>query len=125
MIATTIEQSKHLLSLGLDTKTADMALCNGVDGKLYPVPRELQEQAGFPLANDDLAWSLSALLEVIRKVKAISYVLLDAKIMLRCKDMGFIWEKDIYADDLITAAYEMVYYLLEQGLIKKGDSDEQ
>lgn len=110
MIATTIEQSKELVRLGLDPKTADcnwnttfgdLSLCIGKNKLPHAVP----------------AWSLSALLEVMSKVRCISYLTIDSSYLVRCKDLGFLWQKDIAAKDPITAAYEMVCYLLRNNLI--------
>ena len=125
MTATTIEQSKHLLRLGLDPSTADMMwddwslIDEGwkISVGYYP---EIEKDYGrkcYP------AWSLSALLEVISKVTCISYLTIDTSYLIRCKDLGFLWQKDIAAKDPVTAAYEMVCWLLEQGLIKKGSQD--
>lgn len=121
-ISTTIEQSKHLLKLGLDPKTADCMWLVTSRARLHVLD-------GEPISNYDRwenypAWSLSALLEVISKVTCISYLTIDTSYLIRCKDLGFLWQKDIAAKDPITAAYEMVCWLLEQGLIKKGDNDE-
>ena len=60
-IATTIEQSKHLLELGLDIKSADMCLCKTAQDTWFLC-------AGTPGEYDAHtvpAWSLSALLEVM------------------------------------------------------------
>ena len=121
MISTTIEQSKELVRLGLDPKTADMVwMCNKW---LYSIKYNILNREQFS-EQDTLAWSLSALLEVISKVTCISYLTIDTSYLIRCKDLGFLWQKDIAAKDPVTAAYEMVCWLLEQGLIKKGDSNE-
>ena len=116
MIATTISQSKHLLELGLDVKSADMCLCKTAQNTwvLYGyIPGEHD-------AHTIPAWSLSALLDVISKVTCISYLTIDTSYLIRCKDLGFLWQKDIAAKDPITATYKMVCWLLEQGFIKKG-----
>ena len=126
MTATTIEQSKHLLRLGLDSSTADMMwddwslIDEGwkISVGYYPEIGKDYGRKCYP------AWSLSALLEVISKVTCISYLTIDTSYLIRCKDLGFLWQKDIAAKDPVTAAYEMVCWLLEQGLIKKGSQDE-
>jgi len=71
-IATTIEQSKHLLELGLDPKTADMWWSNRfVYWKSTPmigVAAEQNQLYTFKWCEMDIpAWSLSALLEVMPK----------------------------------------------------------
>lgn len=132
-IATTIEQSKGLIRLGLDPKTADCnwnttygewALCVGKNNLPHAVP----------------AWSLEALLEVMPK-----YIMKDG---VECNIefwteglagsrwvIGYVgWSRQgqkhiklvrttfckAVGQNLNTAAYEMVCCLLEQGLIKKG-----
>lgn len=78
MIATTMEQSRRLLELGLDPKTADMTI--GIDyqdkerliaDKIRNIQRDLEEIGYYDLYDIDYfhvlqpAWSLSALLEVM------------------------------------------------------------
>lgn len=58
MVATTIEQSKHLLELGLDPATADMYYNNGREDELYVLRYNLDER-------DIHAWSLDALLDAL------------------------------------------------------------
>lgn len=63
MIATTIEQSRHLLELGLDPNTADCMWLVTSRARLHVLD-------GEPISNYDRwenypAWSLSALLEVM------------------------------------------------------------
>lgn len=71
------------------------------------------------------AWSLSALLEVMRKANAVTTLQVTSlSTLMRCKDMGFIWQNDLYINDPTTAAYEMVCYLLRNNLIEKGGQDE-
>jgi hypothetical protein len=64
MIATTIEQSKELVRLGLGPKTADMVWVRYAAGgyRLEVLHRELFERI---METDIAAWSLSALLEVM------------------------------------------------------------
>lgn len=127
MIATTIEQSKHLLELGLDSKTADMSYSEEYFGKDKDGNDEwcwkLNACKFVDIEGIIPAWSLSALLEVISKVTCISYLTIDTSYLIRCKDLGFLWQKDIAAKDPVTAAYEMACWLLEQGLIKKEEQD--
>lgn len=125
-IATNIEQSKHLLELGLDIKTADMCLCKTAQGSwiLYGyVPGEYD-------AHTIPAWSLSALLEVMPSF--IDYK--GQKLRLTIEKAGIwnvfylgtehrlneIWFNGEYGEP-VEPAYEMVCWLLEQGLIKKGE----
>jgi len=119
-IATTISQSRKLIELGLDPKTADMVWVRYAAGgyRLEVLHRELFERI---METDIAAWSLTALLEVMRQINAVTTLQVTSlSTFMRCKDMGFIWQKDLHINDPVTAAYEMVCYLLEQGLIKKG-----
>lgn len=116
-IATTIEQSQHLLELGLYQKTADM---------YYPIGSSIPEVccAGDNIQADNPAWSLSALLEVMPKELEVG--LFKTPIS---GEYFFSWWTDDHhmGDDYkepIDAAYEMVCWLLEQGLIKKGGQDD-
>lgn len=62
MVATTIEQSNHLLELGLDPKTADMVwMCNKW---LYSIKDNILNREQFS-EQDTLAWSLDALLDAL------------------------------------------------------------
>ena len=119
MIATTSEQSQHLLELGLDPKTADMYYLPQVmnDGEtLWPI------DDGYDLDDaDQPAWSLSALLEVMPPFIKGHHLKIEKT---RITDMWYL-DYQYLTDseprkDLLTAAYEMVCWLLEQGLIKKG-----
>ena len=132
MIATSIEQSLHLLKLGLDPSTADMMwddwslIDEGwkISVGYYP---EIEKDYGrkcYP------AWSLVALLEVIPMV--------NERWPVCCKIYGSEKWHVLYHSTAVTpkidsgeydtpieAAYELVCCLLEQGLIKKGDNDVQ
>lgn len=124
MISTTIEQSQHLLELGLDPKTADMVWVRYAAGgyRLEVLHRELFERI---METDIAAWSLTALLEVMRKANAVTTLQVTSlSTLIRCKDMGFIWQNDLHIYDPTTAAYEMVCYLLRNNLIEKGGQDE-
>lgn len=124
MIATNIEQSKHLLELGLDTATADMYYEGGCSKFLSVGEADLSKtyDDGEEKDADIPAWSLSALLEVMPIMEADSTVCLGCvSTLIRCKSHDFMWQHDSTAAQPITAAYEMVCWLLEQGLIKKGE----
>jgi len=140
MIATNIEQSKHLLELGLDPKTADMFYFS------YGMFRPMKLHVGKIL--EDVvtgkrqwaipAWSLSALLEVMPKVivhdmdkhvLCFKYAEGVAPFMYYVVESGRNKGKLIRFDngrcvpdayDALDAAYKMVCWLLEQGIIKKG-----
>lgn len=125
MIATNIEQSEHLLELGLDPKTADMfwkysaSLGNtDINGRIAVSYHDNLFVGKYDGAIP--AWSLSALLEVMRKLNAVTTLQVTSlSTFMRSKDMGFIWQHDVHINDTVTAAYQMVCWLLEQGLIKK------
>lgn len=120
-IATNIEQSRHLLELGLDSKTADMVwMCNKW---LYSIEDNILNKTDFK-EQDTVAWSLPALFALMPMVNEGWPVC--------CKIYGSEkWHVLYYStavtpkidsgeyDTPIEAAYEMVCCLLEQGLIKK------
>lgn len=127
-IATTISQSRKLIELGLDQKTADMVwMCNKW---LYSIEDNILNKTDFN-EQDTLAWSLSALLELMpEKItdgrynyylesdlkSEIYYIAIGAMIPNR---KGYTMK-----DNIFEAAFEMVCWLLEQGLTKKGGQDE-
>ena len=126
MIATCIEQSRRLLELGLDTKTADMFYFS------YGMFRPMKLHVGKIL--EDVvtgkrqwaipAWSLSALLEVMPNNDYWEICLWqykDQRWQCVFDDVEFSSgeTKSFVADTPIDAAYEMVCWLLEQNLINK------
>ena len=144
MISTTIEQSKELVRLGLDPKTADM--CFEMDKGNWTLnvgKKSAQVNRGLAIP----AWSLDALLKVMPihiakdgmeyKLKVfpsglfsthsdtskwtLQYCGIDYS--YRARDKYPILVK-VTQHDLIDAAYEMACWLLEQGFIKKGDNDD-
>lgn len=147
MIATTIEQSKRLLELGLGPNTADCGYfkLKGGDGEWYPFiiydkENEIKNKIlMFGKENVVVSWSLSALLEVMPKiivhdmnehVLCLKYAEGVAPFMYYVVESGRNKGKLIRfnngrcvpdAYDALDAAYQMVCWLLEQGLIKKGD----
>lgn len=116
-IATSIEQSKELVRLGLDQKTADMSYTyfDESEPKLDLIPYMLNSRMAIP------AWSLSALLEVMPKGTELVKMQNDSHALYWEVDYMFTGYED---SDPITAAYEMVCWLLEQGLVEKGGKDE-
>jgi len=133
MIATTIEQSKHLLDLGLDPKTSDMVWVRYAAGgyRLEVLHRELFERI---METDIATWSITALLEVMPS-NIGDYDLYITKHKYVDGGHGYNVEYNRgftisvlhkgTSRDLVTAAYEMVCWLLEQGMIKKGDNDDK
>ena len=143
MIATSLQQSRHLLELGLDPATADMRYVyfDETDYGLE-IANEFDDTINkFFNAVTISAWSLSALLEVM----PISITEEGIKCNLDISPRGIFsthsgtsdWKIGYYGKDysspthgatlasyikhnIIDAAYEMACWLLEQGLIKKG-----
>lgn len=127
-ICTSIEQSKKLLSLGLDPSTADM--CYVIDYSAYDrIGKDkyniqvdhygclIHQQDNIP------AWSLSALLELMPAIIRNCQLTIDKE-----EDEAYnisydgIFSREsviLYAEySLIDAAFEMVCWLIEQGHIK-------
>jgi len=131
-IATTIEQSRHLLELGLDPKTADMyyaghrSIHNPKEIEYTQEPRVRTKFVSFDRLEVFFpAWSLDALLRVMRKLNAtITLQIIGNSTFLRIKDNGFMWQKDIYVKNPMDAVYGGMLWLFEQGLIKKGGKDD-
>ena len=121
MIATTISQSKHLLELGLDHATADCVWAGTGLGKdwLRSIPPKGHEDEICP------AWSLSALLDVMPKENPLTAYHIEIYSTKTGWNVGWFPPNDdedvliFYEKDLITAAYRMVVWLLENGHIKK------
>ena len=139
MIATNIQQSKHLLELGLDPKTADLMWVRYAAGRyrLEVLHRELFERI---METDIAAWSLSALLKVMaahlkgwpaeedERLTLAKYHRMDADgpcyVINYSNPLNGSFAFPKLAHNPVTAAYEMVCWLLEQGLIKKGGQDD-
>ena len=131
MIATTIEQSRKLIELGLDPASADMEYCyidefnSGLQVKCdinVEVDRKLDMMFGVTHIP---AWSLSALLDVIPK---------ECEPDIQKSPISGVYFAHWFADgkpyitddhgNAVAAAYEMVCWLLENNLIVKGGQDE-
>lgn len=130
MIATNIEQSRHLLELGLDPKTADMSYSEEYFGKDKDDNDEwcwrLNACKFINVEGIIPAWSLSALLNVMPKEHEPE--IQKSPVTGQYFVYGFFdMDKPTYMtkdyDSPIDAAYEMVCWLLEQGLIKKGGNN--
>lgn len=126
MITTSIEQSKELVGLGLDPKTADMCWEMEKGNWILNVGRKsAQVNRGFAIP----AWSLSALFEVMPNNDYWEICLWqykDQRWQCVFDDVEFSngETKAFVANTPIDAAYKMVCWLLEQGLIKKGGQDD-
>ena len=112
-ICTSIEQSKKLLSLGLDPSTADMVWRNeNVDTFIhYTNPFILEEFEFCDLDKDIPCWSLTALLELMPIGSHIEK-------KNSCYACYVIYTKPLESSTPIEAAFEMVCWLIEQGHIK-------
>ena len=136
---TSIEQSKHLLDLGLSPATADMYYhcLKETNAAMSSVPfvkdrTEVENSAYNALYERIPCWSLEALLDAMPKEITDEY---DSKGSLgMCVCYNSSWEWVVYysnadadcssiheeqGNTLLEAAYNMVYWLLEQGYIKK------
>ena len=110
-ICTSLEQSKKLVELGIDVNTADMywSLVNKnhppIIGKYYA------EYGGMQLP----AWSLVALLSVIKPVNDNTYTIrgtLDGGAFISFDEVTNVMYQE---KDIIDAAFEMVCWLKEKG----------
>lgn len=131
-IVTSIEQSKKLLELGIDTKTADMSWYRPT--VMYPFELHTKYIGHMTMEGDELipSWSLSALLDLMPKDRFIDIELsyggfsVDPLEYVEKWFISFENEKD-YESDIktfssehpIDAVFEMVCWLLEKGFIKK------
>ena len=135
-IVTSIEQSKKLLELGLDPKTANMLWAKLSITDDYPVTLMVKAFSGsMQFQGEDLmipAWSLSALLGLMPKDRFIDIELsyggfsVDPLEYIEKWFISFENEKD-YESDIktfssehpIDVVFEMVCWLLENGFIEK------
>ena len=139
-IATSINQSKQLQSLGLSADTADMNYCNSsYKGKDYigewklslQSPQEAKSILDMSATSWNTyweiipAWSLSRLLELmpynISDNKAVYNFKLEKKVnswWCYHENFGSSSTPIVKRDNPIDAAFEMMCYLLENKLIK-------
>lgn len=129
-ISTTIEQSKHLLELGLSPDSADMWWSNRfvywLPTPMIGVATEQNQLYTFKWCEEDIpAWSLSALLEVMpsfieHKGQKLRLTLEKAGIWnvfyLSDTRLNEIWFNGEYGDP-VEPAYKMVCWLLEQKIL--------
>ena len=149
-IATSIEQSKKLLELGLSPNTADLlydiyinSITNEQEGMSLDFVSNWQSAWGNNKDKSDLfddrtipCWSLSALLDLMPKDRFIDIELsyggfsVDPLEYVEKWFISFENEKDYELDiktfsseHPIDAVFEMVCWLLENGFIKKDVSN--
>ena len=135
-LATTIEQSQHLLDLGLSADTADMCFDKGTD--LTKAHLECDNFITY-FTNDEYpevadryvpAWSLEALLEVLPDEIRTHKGRFDAKyrfywelrknwILYSCLDEDYSPLIEFDGKNNLEAVFNMVVWLLENGYIKK------
>lgn len=116
---TTVEESKHLLELGLSADTADMFWPNA------PITVPCVKD-GNPMGVHIPCWSLSALLEMMPRWirfegKVADFILEknpDGRYSLSYSNTRS--SKYTFNESLIEASYSMVCDLLEHNYIKKG-----
>ena len=119
MIATTIEQSKHLIDRGVDINTADMHYSTWtiIDGEWILSPNynytieELQEEYGNQIIP---AWSLSALLELTPPVEITQNVDKSWNVASFTDENKFFPTHEIEnVPNLIDAVFDMIVWLKE------------
>lgn len=125
-ICTSIEQSKKLLSLGLDPRTADMFYATEIGVLIAESPYEVEGHE--PCIPFTPAWSLTALLELMPVcIDDDNYFLVIEKDetylnepIWRVSYKHYVEEYAIVEREasLINAAFEMVCWLIEQGHIE-------
>lgn len=109
-ISTSIEQSKHLLELGLSPDTADMMWTyDFVSGEVTGPPNIICDQLK-PEPRDIISWSLTALLEVIPK-EPIWNLQEEKSMWYEDGDDAQYWTG--ICDSYVDAAYKLVCWLLE------------
>lgn len=142
MIATNIQQSQHLLELGLDPKTADMWWSNRFiywnTTPMIGVGAEKNQLYTFKWYETDIpAWSLQALLKVMPKNTNETYHLFSS--MMADQLGSWVCDRSKYymgadghnkndyecfkSDSPVTAAYKMVCWLLEQKILTFNNNE--
>ena len=128
---TTIEQSKHLLELGLDAKSADMCYWMQYHRAIDGGGQHLEDTPSIGKGNKGSipCWSVGSLLEVIPKRIKVEGELTSTW-QLKKEANGYAiyyesisldWYSNCIGETLIEAAYNMIVWLLENEYIKKGE----
>lgn len=124
---TTIEQSKKLVELGLNPKTADM-IWTPLNWQLTEYYIEVKQDGINTPKNPIPCWSLGALLELMPEIFEDE----NDRGCNPCLSKGYdtdmwhcLYRSSIYITDWyespIDAAFQMVCWLLENDYIKKGE----
>lgn len=113
-ICTSLEQSKKLIELGIDTNTADMCWQKIYDEnhllsdyRIELLPFRLYSGLGVP------AWSLTALLSIIKPINDNSYTLigtLDGGAIISFEEVTNVMFQE---EEIIDAVFEMICWLKE------------
>ena len=105
-ICTSIEQSKKLIALGIDVNTADMYYdCNS-----YGIQGKPEVAVGTVWSKDIPAWSLAALLRVMKEPELIRNS--EGKWLIRVWYYSYPYSKGCY-DDPVDACVDMIEKLHE------------
>lgn len=111
--ATTIEQSRKLLELGLDPKSADFAWV-GEDGCFVKSSSYEVEDTETP------AWSLEALIDALPSGKAFIFTgRLGYRVSFFAGGRAF-YQSTSYSKSLLNQMFELVVWMLENGYMLKG-----
>ena len=131
MIATTIEQSKKLIELGLDEKSADMVYqcigfsihsTKGYHDFKYRLRTKEDHEHSHAEEFDVSAWSLSALLKML-PFPMICQEMFGGGIVWRCYTEFLedgIQHMSLIHEDPIDAVFDCVVWMLNGGFIGKG-----
>ena len=111
--ATTIEQSRKLLELGLDPKSADFAWV-GEDGCFVKSYSYEVEDTETP------AWSLEALIDAIPPGTAFISTGRLGYCVSFCSGALVHYQSTSYSKSLLNQMFELVVWLLENGYERKG-----
>lgn len=116
--ATTIEQSRKLLELGLDPKSADFAWV-GEDGCFVNTSScELKD-------TETPAWSLEALIDALPSGTAFIYTGRLGYNVSFCGGAWVHYECTSYSKSLLNQFYEIVVWLFENGYMQKEGGQKQ
>lgn len=122
---TTISQSKKLLSLGLSPESADMAWIDRpsrvTDCPDVPVIMDIELESMIPQNKLIPCWSVGALLELILTIKSSKSFHLSIEDGVYCmcyNDFSNGDYEEFVGSTPLEAAYNTVYWLLENNYIK-------
>lgn len=116
---TTIEQSKKLLKLGLNSESADMHYLDGKPG-ILSYQEAMSVKSKYIHSGVDVmpCWSLEALLEAIPQENCTWALREEKSIDIQLPNEEEKWTG--ICDSYLDAAYNIVVWLLENDYIKKN-----